>query len=543
VYTINPKSFRLSWHRLALVAIVTLAAFLRFYHLDKSVWMQSGYDESRDMLVAKHIILHKEHVFYGPLAAGGMNWLKNSPLYYYFVAALWNVAREPILLMYLWAALMTIPVIFAYHIGKKNQDHLSGLILASLFAVNTQLIHSSRELLQPHLLIICATFFSWSMVCNLVGTNKHSIIYLFIASFFLFMPLHFHYGVLIAIPTAATLLGKQALAHYKKEKQVLVLTLLATFSTYLIWLWILTTYRSFPFDQIYFLSKNQAAGYDLTVLQQLSLTVEKIHQMLWGETSLIQLIIGIILTIGAILIMLRKDIDKKQKSILKWHVLISLSALLFVFYKHYVAETYLLYLFPFVLIATGLVLRKIIDQNNIIGIVLTALIIGLMLRSSWINNLAYLPVVSYQDQQRKLAEIIAEDYKQENQDSKVNNPELLIAWYTTAYNMPFDGWGSSGIWYYLEDLFAQKLIINTSYGLNHTPLYKNPKLIYMICDHRVHTELIPTECEARFLKSYAIQQNSFVKIEEGNNLSLWRAKLDNQTNQEIWNVVHKDMMK
>lgn len=96
------------------------------------------------MLVAKHILLHKGHVTYGPLAAGGMNWLKNSPIYYYFIAVLWSVTREPLLLMYLWAVLMTIQVVFAYYIGKKFQDHLSDIILLVLLQ-STQNLSTAVE--------------------------------------------------------------------------------------------------------------------------------------------------------------------------------------------------------------------------------------------------------------------------------------------------------------------------------------------------------------------------------------------------------------
>lgn len=537
------KFFHFSWHRLAIILIVALALFLRFYQLDKSVWMQSGYDESRDMLVAKHIVLHKEHVAYGPLAAGGMNWLKNSPVYYYFIAVLWSVTREPVLLMYLWAALMTIPVIFAYYIGKKFQDHLAGIILASFFAVNSQLLYGSRELLQPHLLIICATIFSWSLISNLISKHKYRILHLFSASFFLFIPLHFHYGVLIAMPAAATLLGLRAWAHYRNSRQLLSLIILIAFTAYLIWTWVLATYRSFPFDQIYFLSKNRERNYEPNPLEQLGLTMEKINHMLWGETNWIHIIVGALLVLSAVLIVLRKTANDTQKTILSWYMLVSSSALLFIFYKHYVAETYLLYLFPFILISMALILRKIIERFRIGGSILSVFIIGWMLQFSWTHTLAYLPTVSYHDQQRQLAEIIAADYRQQDLDLNNRYPELLITWYTTTYNMPFDGWGSSGIWYYLEDIFAQKLVINTSYGLNHTPLYKRPKLVYMICDHRSRAELVPTECEARFLKSYVIKTNSFVKIKTGENLSLWRATIDNPNNREIRNTVHQDMMK
>jgi len=179
--------------------IVLIALGFRLYQIDKSVWLQNGYDESRDMLVADHIVNNNEYPTRGPLASGGMEWLNNSPIYYYFVALIWLFIPNPLFFMYFWTILMTTPVLFGYFIGKKAQDKTTGLILASLLAINSQMISSSRELLQPHLLLLFSTAFIWASISYL-KEKKYHLKYLLLIIFFLLAPLHFHYGALLILP-------------------------------------------------------------------------------------------------------------------------------------------------------------------------------------------------------------------------------------------------------------------------------------------------------------------------------------------------------
>lgn len=108
--------------------------------------------------------------------------------------------------------------------------------------------------------------------------------------------------------------------------------------------------------------------------------------------------------------------------------------------------------------------------------------------------------------------------------------------------MPFDGWGTSGAWYYLEIFFNQQLVSNTSYGVNHTPIEKFPLIIYMICDHRFESELIQTECVDRFVKSYPMIDGELEILSQGSNLSLWSASVKLQNQKQVRNVVHEELL-
>lgn len=536
---ITPK-FSSLLTKIMLGIILTTALFLRLYKIDNSTWMQSGYDESRDMLVAKHIIVYEENIIRGPLASGGMNWLKNSPIYYYFVAIIWFFTREPVVFMYVWAIIFTIPVLLAYLIGKKVKDSLTGLILASIFAVNQQMIYSSRELLQAHLLLIFSTAFIWSFISYL--KNKKNNKYLLLSVVFLFSPLHFHYGVIIALPIASLLIVYHVFKNWQKNKdQVLSKIFIPSTIIFLIlWSWILLTYRSFPFDQIYFFTRNFSKQYKPTALQQIQNTALKLTQMIWGNYQSV-IISGFFLII---LFFIAKKIltNKKNKEIFIFIIAMCSSMFLFVFYRHYVAETYLLFIFPFFLILLALILRLLIENKPTIGWVFTGLSIFFLLNASLKNILQNLPPISYHDQQKELAQVIYDDYTSKSLLNVQKTPDLLISWYTTTGNMPFDGWGSSGIWYYLENNFNQKLVTNTNYGLNHTPINKYPQTVYMICDHRLESNLVQIECLDRFKKSYLIFEDSISQIWTGENLSVWRAELKTGKSYQTINVVHQDLL-
>jgi 4-amino-4-deoxy-L-arabinose transferase-like glycosyltransferase len=526
--------------QIVLVIIVGIALFLRLHQIDKSVWRQSGYDESRDMLVAEHIISYGENVSSGPLVSGGMNWLRNSPVYYYFVALIWFFTKNPIIFMYVWALIMTIPVLIAYFIGKKAKDNLTGLILASLLAFNQQMIYRSRELSQPHLLIIFAVAFAWSMLSYLKSKKNH-VRYLLLSIAFLFLPLHFHYGIIASLPIGSLLIIYYLFKKNKKEKNFFIGILIPIVAfVSIFWSWIVLTYTNFPFDQIYFFTKNFENSYALSPLAQLQKVIAMLAEMIWSS-DFSTLASGIFILVFLFLI---KEMfgNKKNKEVFIFIVSMCSSVLLCVLYKHRVAETYLLFIFPFFLILIGFILRLFIEKKPILGWFLTILSLSIMLNIGIKKTFEILPPQSYYDQQLNISKIIYKDYLNKNLTTDNSIPDLLISWYTTTKNMPFDGWGSSGIWYFLEKEFDQKLITNTNYGLSHTPDNKYPQIIYMICDHRFNRESIQKECVDRFEKSYLIDKNSLEQISKGENLSLWSALLKNGKKEATRNVTHFDMM-
>lgn len=542
---------------LSLIIILFIALGLRLYQIDKVVWMQYGYDESRDMLVARHIANYGESISGGPLAAGGMHWLQNSPLYYYFVALLWFFTRDPLRLMYLWAVVMTSPILIGYLIGKKINNEQTGLILASLLAVNSQMVASSRELLQPHLSLIWASLFIYSGI-SLIKTKKYKLRYLLLTIFFTLLPLHFHYGVLLALPTALIFiiyswfnLNKDLLKNISKKinknkKGTLIYQALSPIFLFLgmIMSWILLTYRIFPFDQIYFLIFNFEQNYYISPILQIREAILMINKMTW---SYYFSFIGILIFIFALVISISKLINKKKqelklRKIIIFLLMMSCSVFFFAFYKRFVTETYLLFIFPFFITLLALSLSTFIKHFKIIGWGITLASVLIMASFTLMHSFQNLPINSFQNQQKNTAQTIYDHYQSLNLEEANPQPSLLITWYTTIGNMPFDGWGTSGIWYYLEQFFQKKLVFLTKNSLNHTPINKYPKIIYMVCDHREKPQLIEKECVSRFMKSYPILNNEIDELSSNPEISVWSAKVDPRQNRYIKNVVHQDLI-
>lgn len=535
---------------LLLILILGVALFLRLYLINQSVWFQSGYDESRDMLVASHI-LQGEFINRGPLAAGGLNWLKNSAFYYYFVASLWFFTRNPVFFMYFWAILMTTPVLIAYLIGKKINGTRTGLILAGLFAVNFQMVYSSRELLQPHLLLIFSLGFIFAGVSYLKNTH-HSLKYLLWMIFFILIPLHFHYGVLILLPTGLSFIfflwikmntqKVELIPHYFFGPLLLFLVMVST--------WVLSTYRLVPFDQAYFFLFNFEKHYDISSITQLQKTAFLITQMVWGNyfSDTRSLILFSLFLLFPLSLKMRKFLHwkiektKNFQKILSFLFIMSCSFVFFAFYKHDVAETYLLFVFPFFLILLGLSFDLMIQRSRW-GWLILFLSLFILVSNTVQNIFKNLPKTSFHNQQKEIAQTIYEDYKFSYKENTVT-PEnaFLLTWYTTIRNMPFDGWGTSGVWFYLEKYFGQSLVINTSFGVNHTPKYAHVKTIYMVCDHRSHPELIEKECIDRFLQSYPIVENTLKQLPSQKDLSLWSISVNPEYKRPLINIVHQEFL-
>jgi hypothetical protein len=481
-----------------------------------------------------------------------MGWLINSPIYYYFIALIWWFTREPTLFMNFWAIIMTIPVLLGYFIGKKIQDKLTGFILAILMAVNHQMISSSRELLQPHLLLLFATSFIWASI-SYFRTKQHQLKYLILMILFLLVPLHFHYGVIITFPVGIIFIIYCWWHLNLKEKNLSPTKIFAPIIVFLgaFLSWALLTYRYFPLDQLNFLILNFGKHYESSISAQLQRSVFSINQMIWGYYSpnLTTTISIILLAICILAIFQYKRFStnvfsqKEFRGVIFLIISMCFSVLLLGFYHRYIADTYLLFVFPFFLVIFSISLRLAITFNHILGWILTITSIFLLITFSSQKIFSNLPPVSYHDQQKEIAQIIYNHFQANNQESTtLSTPSLLIAWYTTIRNMPFDGWGTSGVWYYLEKNFNKPLIKNTNIGLNHAPINTYPKIIYMICDHRVEFSLVQEECINRFLNSYPISKGVLKQIMVGQNLSLWSAEVDDKQSYYLKNVVHRELL-
>ena len=517
--------------------VMAIGLWLRFYNLPDQVWSQSGYDESRDMLVAEHIYKYKESINRGPLAAGGLGQLKNSPVYYYLIAMLWALASNPTSFMYLWATILAGQILLAYLIGKKLGDETSGIITSIVFAINNQLIYQSRQLLQPHLLPVFSLLFLWILLKN---KEKKSIIFILLMIFLLLFPLHIHYGVLIIFPAGCFWISYFWSEILEEKISIKNIFLPIITAVGLIFSWIIATYRKKVFDQILFFTTNFTKS-NISFLEKINQLLTELTNSFIPSFSLFWAILFIIFFTILSFFWLKKKYSRS--GIINWAIIcsFSFSTLLAVLFSGRIANTYLLSSLPFFLILLSLGLRQLISINKLFGLI----IVGWILYFLYIptNHLLFFntPAESFRQQNYKIAKLIYRDSIKNNQDKK-QPINFGIASLSTIENLPFDGWATSGIWFYLEKLFDQKLIKLTSIGVSHSPLIRKINDLYFICDHRVLSERINESCLNRFTKNRNYLVDYPKKIYQSQNYTVWKTKINPKKNPGSYYKVYRDLL-
>lgn len=539
------KFIKKNQHLIILLAILLVTIGFRVIKIDKSVWRLTGYDESRDILVAKHIVNYQEFIKRGPLAAGGQGVLMNSPIYYYFLAAIWLITGTPLAFMWGWSLLMSGAVLIGYFVGKELYDQKTGLILASILAVNQQAIYNSRELLQPHLLMMTSLLFIWSM---LLLIKKLQLKDALLATFFLLIPLHFHYGVLLIIPAGVAWLIYYWLQINKTKgftpKNVLGIIILgeAIFLS-----WIFLSYKFFPFDQFYFPIISFERSHTFFSFYQLRDFWSQLLKMIWQDGLSKNLYMKLLLLFASVIAIFKRKKRVKLNTQLKRKIVflasMSFSIILLGFIKIGVITTYLTAIFPFLVVILALFLRFLIKETGIIGWIVTIASLIIMTRSSIFFIKLYYPDISYHDQQKNIATIIHQDYLNLDPEYKKDRPKFIVTFYTTAIDMPFDGWGTSGTWFYLEELFNQPLIKLTNYGVNHQPIEQYPKYIYLICDHRSFPKLVQVECIDRFHINRPFIEKELQQVGGTTDFTSWRATVKPDYSKPRGYLVHQEIIK
>ncbi len=533
--------FRLHKNTISLITIILLGLIFRFFHLTENIWNQSGYDESRDMLVAKHIVEFGENISKGPLAAGGLGLLQNSEVYYYFLAFIWNFSRSPQLFMILWVMLHSLAIPLAFFCGKQLKDIKTGLLFSVLVAMSPQFIYSSRELLQPHLLLLFSLIFIWSSFV-FVNSNFTKSLYLNVAICFLLLPLHFHYGILLFLPFGFLWIGYLWLQYIYKNNyhyfswRTMIPPVLVVF---LVLTWAFTTYRVILFDQLYFIISNIERVQSIEPLTKITNVINILGNTVFKTSNKYGLTaLSLIVFFG--IVNYKKIVN--QFSPIKLILIVSgaSSLLLALFFSGNVAETYILYIFPFWLMLVAIIMRYSFEKSVFFTFVTIVGVLSMMFSGYYSEQKYNLPIISFHEQQQNIAQAIYDDYS--ILDTNFHIPNLLITYYTTSRNMPYDGWGSSGIWFYLEGYFDKQLIKLIPSGMNHYQIQSKIKYIYMTCDHRIFEDKIQEECIDRFLSAHSYVSPTLIHVASTPSLTTWRAHVNDNYTHPVLYKVHRDLL-
>lgn len=184
---------------LAIILVLILAAFLRFYKLD--VYMTFLGDEGRDVLIIKKILLDHDLPFIGPPTSVGNIYL--GPLYYYMMtipmAIFW---LNPVAAAGMMALIGTTIVAFIYYLGKVWFGKVPGLIAAFLYAISPVTITYSRSSWNPNPTPFFALLGIWSLY---KAHHSRDFRWFILTGAALAAALQMHYLALLLLPIFAIL--------------------------------------------------------------------------------------------------------------------------------------------------------------------------------------------------------------------------------------------------------------------------------------------------------------------------------------------------
>jgi hypothetical protein len=490
------------------VFIFCLGLLLRLWSIDKSMWLDFGYDEARDMLVAKHMVVFGETISVGPLAAGGGGVIANSPLYFYFVALIWAIGLSPISVNILLCLLMSTQVGFAYFIGKAIWDKKTGFIFMLLTALNPELIFESKNLYQPFFLPLLIMFFLFFFI------KKSSPTTLSLAAFFLLLSLHFHYSIFLILPVGLGALTFKWIELFKKDKTHLLLFFpLTVCLMFLSWFGLIKNSSNFEI----FLKPAESGHLDITS-RFLSLT-QSLTEAFWTSQHVTLLLILLFL---AVVIPVRIVLDKNKglySDVIVFSLYVISTIPLLLFFEMQLFPAYFLLFLPFFLLLISLSIRWLVDLRKEIGIAALFFIAALFCFLAW-QRFSRLPEISFYDEFTMISKKIEKDLADQHIGS-----DFTLALLSSDRTFFIDGWGTTTVWFLLEEALQKKLVLITdnTYVANHQPLVIKPEKVYYICEHRSGPSYYQdSDCLDKFTQSREFLSPQYALIHESPRFSVWK---------------------
>jgi len=196
--------FELFW----LVIILAIGAFFRFWQIESG--QHFTYDQARDYLIVKRIIIDHKFTLVGPTVLAPGVYLP--PFYYYLLIPFLWLFKFHLLGPDIYTALLgTVSIAFFYLLAKDFFGIKPALLSTLFFSLNPYLIQASRHAWNPNTIYFFTLIFALSFERYLLRERRN---YLILASLGLSWAISLHYTILVFIP----LLFFLWLKEFKRKK-------------------------------------------------------------------------------------------------------------------------------------------------------------------------------------------------------------------------------------------------------------------------------------------------------------------------------------
>ncbi len=457
--------------RVLLGIIVFAGILLRFSYLENYLWLQQGYDESRDMLVARHVVEQRELIMRGPFASGGKGYILNSPVYFWLLAVFWFFTRSVFGTAILWMVLMSSVIVFIYRATANLFGWKAGLLGAFFAAIHPELIFISRQVHVPYLLALIV-----SGIAVLMTGARQSLTTISLVIFLLFLGLHLHYAIILVVPFSFLWVIAAWIKLYPRYENKLFLVIPIILGIVCLEIWLLLTYRQIPFDQITFF---QLTAVETLMQQRPDFAFAIFNELLWetDKTTVFNSMLFFALAAAGYLTIQKHHPDKRLPY--SWILLLCLGAVsLGMMYRGILVPSYLISILPLGIIISTAGLTALWKWHKAVGCIAMAGFLVFFSYKSYYRERKMTPAVSFYNRTRTLAEII---YR----DAKDRKAEFELAFLRADRQRPLNPWPTGSIYFTLEQLYGKTLVRIIHEGTNFVPLTTNPSFFYIICDFRM----------------------------------------------------------
>lgn len=220
------------FYQTCLIALILFSFIIRLVRLDYPFTFKWG-DGSRDYLVAHHMVQYGEWPMTGPYGLLQDQGLRNSPLYFYFLAFWLKLYDNIYFLAFINISFQLATIYLIYLISKTLFGNPTAILAALFFSIIPEVISNSDYIWQPYLM---QPFFYLSLYLILKSHLNQSYKLLVVGVFVLAIAAILHNSVFVFLPTILILIYLSLKKHGKKIKHLIGVLLALTVSLLLFYL-------------------------------------------------------------------------------------------------------------------------------------------------------------------------------------------------------------------------------------------------------------------------------------------------------------------
>lgn len=467
------------------LGIFLFAVALHLPGLKNSFLAAVNYDDGRDVLIASHILRNGEFPLRGPYAAGGLNILDNSPLYFYIVALFHLIGGYTLTGTYvIWIIISSLSISLLYKVIRRIWDDRFVAFACTLLACFHPLYFAiSSMVAQPYLLPVLTT--SMLLLLFKPAHTLRDVIFMIIL---LSLGVHIHLSMLLLTPVIGIWIGVTTYRLYiRNDKSIIVLLWPIAITFISVVYWLVLTFRQNVLDQMDFLQTATLGGFGETIdtFPRIINTWIDLVVGINRHNTPITIGIAVLLVAGMMLyeLLVAKKANREQ---LYWLALLFVTPLYYsVFYRGDILGGYFMVLLPIIVVIAAGILKMILRMNLYGGIALVFAVGFLFAGQIFVQIPEARSVVIYESMQEISRAIIDDQKMMTGKSGTGSSGEFWTAFVTSNPSALIDTWQTGSLWYMLERGTGSTFVRVVDIGTNFTVRNRHPKYLYIACDVRV----------------------------------------------------------